>query len=160
MRHRAIAAIALIAMFVVAAPAHAQGKGGGPRVDAAISFTMSQSWLYETESVFFTEKGPIDCPRCGTFTVKVGSGDKVESIKLKKTRNEKVVSAFYNYMAFDGSGVYVGKGNWSGRTTLPARMTALDAEGVSHDVYLVNATVLVRERTSPLPTRTGLPPAN
>jgi hypothetical protein len=149
--------VAIIAALAFTNPAHAEGgKGGGPRVDSGLAFTLDNGYP-STTSQYYTDKGPIDCPRCGKAVVKTNASGQVDSVHFKLTKNEKVVTAFYNYAAFDGSGVYTGASNWSGLTTLPGHKTVTDENGVVHIVYLTTANVLVRERKNPFPARKSLP---
>jgi hypothetical protein len=163
LRNRAIAVLAAVAaVLAFASPAHAQNKGSdyGPRIDTSITFAMNQYWNFVTSSQYYTGKGAIECPRCGKFIVKMGLGDKIDSIKLKKTSNEKIVSAYYRYFAFDGFGFDSGKSKWSGLTRLPAQTTLTDVEGAKHNVVLIDATVNMRERKPPYEKKGALPPSS
>jgi hypothetical protein len=159
---RMFVVISAAATLAIASPAQAQNKGGeeSARIDSVASFTMDQYWQFANTSQYFGDTGAVSCPRCGKFVVKKGVGDKIDSIKFKKTSNEKIVGAYYRYFAFDGSGFDTGKSNWSGLTRLRAHTTLPDPEGVKHEVYLISASVNMRERKSLEPKKGGLAPDN
>ena len=162
-RFRAFILFVVATLFIGAAPAEAQNKGGdetASKTDSAASFRMEQSWSFVAESKYFTDKGPLDCPRCGKFVIKRGAGNKINSIKFNRKSGETIVEAYYQYVTFDGSGFSPSKSRWSGLTRLPAQTTLPDPEGVNHDVILVYAGVSMRHRTSPMPQKGGLVPDN
>jgi hypothetical protein len=156
----AVAGLILVGFFALTTgDAHAEG-GKGPntkKVNVILTLDMQPEGVVGMSSQLLTQKGPMDCVRCGAIVPTFGTDDKIKSVHIRLAPHERIVTATYNYTSFDGSGHYEGMTSWNGSGMLPAQKWSTDAQGVSHQLFITSVSAQVFNK-KPYSRRRSLKP--